>query len=270
MPFTRPARRSGPALTAADSEDAAYLEKRGYRVIEDLKPVTRVTSWGQVIRKNVGSMNVGLFIVTGGYVPAGKQGFAKLMVKHQYQDPEEEILLANRMGRAGLGPKVYDVVRFRVRDEKSGKMNEIYALIMERMDGSLVDLMPFQPHELNGLMGRIVRIYLDTMLKYRIRHSDPKPANYLFDLTSENKYRIVLGDYGIADRIKDEHFNAKDMKRFIDHDMFRIFMVAYRASDDDQDRRPASSNYELVYQTLEKAVGQAHVVIDRLFNAEQK
>jgi serine/threonine protein kinase len=104
-------------------------------------------------------------------------------------------------------------------------------------------------------------------------HKDPKPSNYMFDLMPQNKYRIVLGDYGIAETIKDQHFNAQDLKKTIDHDMFRIFMPFYAKADDDfsfSDRRPASENYDLVHATMVKASKQAHVLIDRFFAAKRK
>lgn len=234
-------------------------------MIKDLKPVTHITSWGKEHRKIISSMNMGLFIVTRGLVPTGKQGVTKLMVKHQYQDPEEEIQFTTHMGHTKLSPKVYNVVCFWVWDKKSSKMNKIYALIMEQMDRSLINLQPFQPHNIEQLVSQVMRIYLDLMLKYQIQQLDPKPTNFLFNMTPQNGYHIILRDYSIAKDIKEEHFNTKNMKKFINYNMLNMFIGAYTDKDKAHKRHPAEVNYGLVYKTLKKAIGQAHMVINRFF-----
>jgi serine/threonine protein kinase len=222
-------------------------------VIDDIVPV-KVASWGQrITRLGYGTMNAGLLIVTGGHVPRGREGLAKVMVKNG-EDPEREIKIATRMRAAGIGPKVYDAVKY----SDAGNVGEVYVLIMERMDGSLDDLTPFQSSEVDGILAQVVSVYLKVLLTHGIAQNDTKPGNYLFNVEPNGRYHILLADYGIAKPM--ENFNADAVKANLKQNM-AYFIDAYREMEMKEHRRPHWDNVGMVSAKTAPLILRAHALI---------
>jgi hypothetical protein len=105
--------------------------------------------------------------------------------------------IAKEMGELAVGPRVYDIIGGGSTDGclKSTSV----AIVMEKMDGSLLDFFPFDEEHASMLLPLMVDVIYRCVFDGRINQRDTKLGNFLY--RSDEKITVRLADYDIADRI---------------------------------------------------------------------
>jgi hypothetical protein len=265
---------------AVDNVSTVTLTKHGYTVLGDLRPWSTNGQRRLAFTGGTAGSHAGFLVVTGGKVPRGEQGIAKMVDL----DPGGEggwldERTAKEFAKLGIGAEVYDTIRFTVPEKSKRPPTEsntdawhlktgekFVILILKRYTGSLFNLVPFTPAQTNEILPQVVDNYLNSMLQLKVQVHYVMPRSFLYEVIN-GEYRVKFGAASVTYQLSTANgrYNADSIKQHLWNDLMDEFMMQYHLMHDMRELQPSKANIEMVTKKLKKIVQSRYSVIDHFF-----
>lgn len=154
---------------------------------------------------------------------------------------KREIEYQTIMANKNLAPKIIDQWMCRLNTSKT---DNLYVIVMEKMDGDLYSLHPFTKENIDIIISQVFEIII-SMIENGICHNDTKLDNFLF--VNKNNPKIYISDFGISEKC-----NENESKRTLFQDHINIFYRTYFSPQSNISIKVDQENSKLFDLTFEK------------------